>query len=1137
MIGRLGFDRNRVLFPQSNRTPFHRREREDRDLPRTGWAVKWVVAWAALFTIVGALGADEPVRRAPTEPVGSPGPAAPPLSANGESRVEESKPPLYYLKDRQGNLQPVPGFTLEEFEELYKLKHELAQQESRPGFSIQRVSVVGSCSTDRAELAVQFTVQTRDDSWVRVPLRLDRGLLYEAVGYRGPGEYLLHFEPEGDGYVCWLRGGAKEPHEVTLRMFVPLQTNRDETRLRLAVPRAVASQMKLTVPIADAVARVSERSTLQQASPAGDSATEFTVLGLGADFEISWKHPDAQAAAPRPVLEASASILAQIDTAGVDYDAVLSVRSPTEPFDSFQVVLPPDCELLSSGNSGYTAAIAAGEASRSEGAPRRVEVRLNRKTTGPVEVRLAARRPPLSTRSDAWTELGGFEVVGAGRQWGTIAVTVMNDWQVLWGASRGVRPAEQTPESLRREDLAAVFEYFTQPFSLTARPAPKRTRIYVEPEYRVTVGNNEVNLDARLRYTLRGAKVFALEVGLTDWQLDDAGPDHLVATDGVDYDPATRLATIPLMQPSSGAIEIRLRAHKPLPPDAASVQWVLPQPKAHSSSPASVLISAAPPIELLPRPDQLEGLVREQVPSHFALSLPAEPVLFYRSEAGRAVFAADVRRHQRQMTAGVQTTIRVEQRSTRIDQVFSYQVAHDAVDQLRVAVPATVAGDDLMKFEYRGKPLSAAPDDLEPADENRPLRTYRLLLPGPMIGSFEVEAHYEISLPSVPAAKRLTATIPLVMPSVDRLTGNRLTVSSVREWSVDVLPGIWSAVPQIYSGTSGRRELSATCDSSAAVVELSLQPNPVSQSGDLIVERQWLQTWLTETSRQDRFVARFFTRSGQVELNIPKGAALGQLTLTLDGRAVNDPLLRQERIILPLSGPPGEPHVVEARYHFASPRPPRGAMSFELPSLGPDAWVRRAYWQLVLPDNEHVLKTPEGFCSEMTFERRAFFWQRQPVVAQADLERWSGASPRGPLPSAANCFLFGSFGSVTKTEVFTASRGTVFACASGAALAACFLLIYLPRGRMWMAMGLLAAATTAAMIAPEQALVAFQAALPGLLLGGIGYLLARKLDRQATPADPISYQTRIAPLDAVGGVQQPASTTTAPIAEPASAEP
>ena len=1106
-------------------------------MPRAGWVEKWAFIAASLFAVAGAAGADDPLRRAPTEPAGSAAPAALGAPANGESRVEEGKPPLYYLKDRQGNLQPVPGFTLEEFEELYKLKHDLAQQESRPGFSIQRVSVAGRCSADRADLAVQFSIQTRDESWVRVPLRLDRGLLHEAVEYRGPGEHLLHFEPDGDGYVCWLRGGAKEPHELTLRMYVPLQTNRDETRLRLAVPRAVASEMKLTVPIARAVARVSERSTLQQAAPVGEAATEFTVLGLGADFEISWRRPEVQAAAPRLVLEASASILAQIDTAGVDYDAVLTVRSPTEPFDSFQVVLPPECELLSSGNSGYTAAALADDAGRPQGAQRRVEVQLSRKTTGPVEVRLVARRPPLPTRSDAWTELGGFEVAGAGRQWGAIAVTVMNDWQVLWGASRGVRPAEQTPESLRREDLAAVFEFFTQPFSLTARPAPKRTRIYVEPEYRVTVGNSEVNLDARLKYTLRGAKVFALEVGLTDWQLDDAGPDHLVATDGVDYDPSTRLATIPLMQPSSGTIEIRLRAHKPLPADAAAVQWVLPQPKAHSSSPASVLISAAAPLELLPRPDQLHGLVREQVPSHFAMSLPAEPVLFYRSEAGRAVFAADVRRHQRQTSAMVQTTVRVEQRSARVDQVFYCQVAHDAIDQLRVAIPTTLAGDDLMRFEHRGEPLPAAPDELDPADEDRPWRTYRLLLPGPMIGSFEVESHYEISLPSVPAAKRLTAAIPLVMPSVDRLTGNRLTVSSVRDWSVDVLPGIWSVVPQAHFSAGALRELSLVCDTAAALVELSLQSDPVSQSGDLIVERQWLQTWLTETSRQERFVARFATRSGQVELSVPRGAALGQLTLTLDGQAVNDPAFRQERIILPLSGPPGETHVVEARYHFTAPRPPRGAMSFDLPSLGPDAWVRRAYWQLVLPDDEQMVKTPAGFFSEMSFERRGLLWERQPVVGQADLERWSGASPRGPLPPATNCFLYGSFGPVAKVEVFTASRGAVFACASGAALAACFLLIYLPRWRMWTSLGLLAAALTAALLTPEQAVLAFQAALPGLLLGGFGYLLARKLDRQAPPADAISYQTRIAPLAAVGADAPPASTTTAPIAEPASAEP
>ena len=54
-------------------------------------------------------------------------------------RVEESQPPIYYLKDKQGNLQAVPHFTLEDFEDLYKLKHQLVQGDQRPRYSLQQM--------------------------------------------------------------------------------------------------------------------------------------------------------------------------------------------------------------------------------------------------------------------------------------------------------------------------------------------------------------------------------------------------------------------------------------------------------------------------------------------------------------------------------------------------------------------------------------------------------------------------------------------------------------------------------------------------------------------------------------------------------------------------------------------------------------------------------------------------------------------------------------------------------------------------------------------------------------------------------------------------------------------------------------
>ena len=321
-----------------------------------------------------------------------------------------------------------------------------------------------------AELSIQFRILVREAEWTRVPLLLDQAVLREPVQYQGPGEQFLHFEGEGEGYVAWLRGPAGQQHQLTLKALVPLATVGEETRLRLLTPRATAADLKLRVPIPDATAKVSEGATLQTAA-SGKNETELTVVGLGGDFELSWYKSGARVAESSTVLEAFGTIAARIDTRGVDSEATLSVRSYGAAFDRFRVRLPPEAELVPGNPAGYTVVpVEEGRATASR--PRLVEVRLARRTGGPVEVRLATNRACDAAKPDTWIDLAGFEVVGAARQWGTIAVSVAGDRQVLWGPSSGTRQIEQLPEPLRRRDVVAGFDYFTQPCSLT--PAWRR---------------------------------------------------------------------------------------------------------------------------------------------------------------------------------------------------------------------------------------------------------------------------------------------------------------------------------------------------------------------------------------------------------------------------------------------------------------------------------------------------------------------------------------------------------------------------------------------------------------------------------------------------------------------------------------
>ena len=123
----------------------------------------------------------------------------------GVQVASESGPPLYYLKDKDGNLQPVPGFRFEDFEQMFREK---LNRGSMPRYSLQALTIEGTAKTALAETKATFRILVRDDDWVRVPLRLDQAILRGPVEYKGPGQHLLHYENEGGGYVAWIRGGA-----------------------------------------------------------------------------------------------------------------------------------------------------------------------------------------------------------------------------------------------------------------------------------------------------------------------------------------------------------------------------------------------------------------------------------------------------------------------------------------------------------------------------------------------------------------------------------------------------------------------------------------------------------------------------------------------------------------------------------------------------------------------------------------------------------------------------------------------------------------------------------------------------------------------------------------------------------------
>jgi len=413
----------------------------------------------------------------------------------------------------------------------------------------------------------------------------------------------------------------------------------------------------------------------------------------------------------------------------------------------------------------------------------------------------------------------------------------------------------------------------------------------------------------------------------------------------------------------------------------------------------------------------------------------------------------------------------------------------------------------------------------------------RVALPKTCIGLCEINARYPLLSA---AATESTLHIPLLMPLDVELTSNIATITPAADQQVAVAPGAWAAVEGglIQAASPRTRELSAA----QRTAELTLKLRGENGGNAAInIDRAWIQTCITQqpsAARQDQVVLQFATRRHELTITLPDGAARDQATVQVNGMAVAPRAAGDNALIIPLPNDiEQQRYVLNLQYHFPGPRAGRGAMKFEFPSLGEDAWVRHAYWQLLLPPEEHLVIAPRGMTGEFAWGWNHFYFGRQPLLNQVDLETWAGLSHPGnlPAPTGMNVYLFSSLGRIDSCEIVTSGRSTIVFLSSGVALLAGLLLIYVRAARHPVVL-LAATALLAGLAAiyPELALLAGQASAVGLALVLLAAFLRQlitgsvrpRLPELSSAMTPIIPVPRSADLPAPVGAARPPSQAT-----------
>lgn len=1082
-----------------NRAGHHGQPLTGRTLRAT--LAAWVVLCAAPCPPVSAQQSEPP-------------PAAGPARTGG--RVSELAPEIYYLEDDGGQLVPVPGFRYRDFVELFRMKEGLPGPAQPPAAVLEKAVVtadLGDRAGDACAVTVVCTVRQSRGGWVSVPLRLGGLVLSAPPTHEGPGRLVVDVAADRKGYVAWFEAAADAGgdlrHTVTLTGRLAVEVGPTAEAATIDMPTATSSAIELRGGRPDPDVSVQPPPLDLQIAPAETAAASVVrISGCSGPTRIRVAARAAErdrSVAPQVATES----IVRIDGRVAVTTTVVRMSNLAAGTSTIRLSLPPrtsvrtvkaPATLLDRGGTDEKPFI---------------DVGIDRDAGGGAVVELECEQP-LAAKPETRFETIGYVVdsIAAWRQSGSLSIVVEGEWRAEWNETGGLRRIDP-PQAARQAGFVAAFAFDSQPASLPLRVTPRPTRVVAEPEYRYEVGRTRIGFQARLRVVATGAPVTRIILE-TDpsWMVADVQPAGLVDVAAVTA--AAGRITIPFAPGLSGEQIVEITGGREIGGDETALSWKVPTVRAEVQgprndvvAPATVIVSSASDIEILPDSEGNRGLVRQ---TGVAAARGAERSgLVYRVEAATATFAASRRFLPRRVDATVSTQVDIDTAEVAVEETIRLDVFHVPLEFIELLVPQEVSrsgslelwsGDALLEpfvVEDGGETNTAA----TAAD----VRRYRAILPEPLLGSGELTARFRLPATAVPDESTVRASLPLVLPVASRVARQTLVVNAVDTLAVDVLDDAW------------RRELSAspaaallwTAAKSRSAVTLTLATRQRAVSTGATIDATWLQTRLLPDRREDVYTYAVSGDAERLTLLLPADDGPASLELQVDGAAIPVSVRPDRRIAIDLPRDGGrsrwllEVRRTEPRVHawgdigvlLGMP----GPITLDPPTFEEGITQRRFYWEIDTAPDEYVLGTPLRWTSQQRWQPVGLGLDRVPVVSRRMLAAWvrgaAVADDRGgfipgvdpllaaaaELPRLERRAVYSGVGPPGRASAWVVPTWVLVLCGSAVSLTVGLAMVYVPGWRRpGLILGTAAVATVAAAMFPDVAPLVAEAAIPGGLL-------------------------------------------------------
>lgn len=1081
---------------------------------------------AAALVLIASLGVAA-VRAQDDAPEDAP--AAIPMT----SPAEADGPDVYLLPDAGGRLRRVLGYRYEDFLQAWEAGAAGLGQAMRPPFSISKVAIDADADADdAAKIRATIEVSLQQEGWIETPLQLGSVIVSEMKIEDGAkGEYLT-VDAARNSYVAWLRGKPGDVRTIVIEGQASVARDGESRRLELQLPSAAASTVRLTTPDGDVIVE-SPDDALVAAAPATENGRRTTQIeGARGRFVVRWG-PKQSTDSPRfAAIEATVDALVDVSSESTNYEASFRINAFDRPVDRVRIRLPAGATASTTLHGGEYEVVSLGTTAVGEGPGDDravVEIRFPQPTANPPLVRLAAEQSSgAETAGRHVVELGAFEVIGAFRQHGAVAIRVSDQLYAHFereGHVERIDP-DELPEALASDAVTAAFTASDVDWQVSIHVQPRERRVRVTPQFDLHLGAQGAALGMVLDYQLTGGRTFELRVDLAEWELSEQPIESGGAIDLTQQHvtPEGELV-LPLKDSTAEQVRVRLTLRReaglgvhdlPLPVmlDALTLTGALTVTADDSwrATPDFQRSTGLAPASEAATKSNPNG----ESSGALAVDSPRQlPPLQLTTTAPAARLVVDVEMRERQIEARSMIAVRVEEHSVHVQQRLAFDIRH----QPAVEIAATVASDLLANEELEllvdGK---AATVDIQPitsssaANDDARLRLL-VRLPRPTQGRVELGIRSVHPLDEAQRTGAAALALPLAIPDQASASIAEIVAAGplrVVPWPTGEME-MWTIETADASGAAAKAG-GLRLRSTQPVDELLLRLEPVSvrQANDVRVDANWAQTWFAGGMRQDRQVFRFRATGSELHVQLPDGLGTELVETILDGVVVPAGRLPQGELVVSLpSGGETAAHTLELRTQRAEQLASWGRIEAGFARLTGNPVQSPAYWQVVLPPSGVALGSPGPLAGEYRIGWVGSRWGRQPTQSQADLEQWAGAM-RAPAPApSANVYLFSGFDLPERVEVAVVRRVWIIAAGALAALVIGLIWLHTAWGRsstFWLAVGIGLAAVMAAL--PESALIVAQAAAVGAALTMLAAVTRRLVgDRRGVtlaPAAPTS---------------------------------